>query len=164
MRATCPYSRSWRSRTMLVTGLDSVLWSNRCFDTKSFHIILRRHLVPKTLRCLSKSLLSLYVYCQTAVRTASNQWIIASPPAFSISAMTLQTPAVFSPFNLFTASLTSAREGGVSSTGRSAAAISTPANDSRLLGGSATYKCPSIRPNATEPHPHPTQLAHLLFG
>ncbi len=63
-RATCPYSWSWRSRTMLVTGLDSVSWSNCWFDTKSFQrypMILRRNLVSKTLRRLSKSLLSDHV-------------------------------------------------------------------------------------------------------
>ncbi len=63
-RATWPYSRSWRSRTMLVTGLEPVSWSSRWFDTKSFQrypMILRRHLVPKTSRRLSKSRFSVHV-------------------------------------------------------------------------------------------------------
>merc|ERR1712035_311358 len=84
--------------------------------------------------------------CQTADRTASNPWIMASPPAFSISALIPQTPAALPPFNLFTASLTSVREGGVSSTGGMAAIVSIPAKDSCLLGGSASYNCPKYSP------------------
>ena len=34
-RATCPYSRNWRSRTMQVTNLIRVFLSNRSLDTKS---------------------------------------------------------------------------------------------------------------------------------
>ena len=51
----CSYSLSWRWRTMLVIGLQSVSQNNRWFDTNSYQgypIILRRHLVPKTSICL----------------------------------------------------------------------------------------------------------------
>ncbi len=68
---TWPYRRGWRSRTILLTGLERASGSSRWSDTKSFQwypMILWRHLVPKSSRRLFKSLFSIY-------REAVAEWI-----------------------------------------------------------------------------------------
>lgn len=60
--------------------------------------------------------------------------------AFSIPTLRLQIPAAFSPVNFLTASLASAREGGLLLIGKSAAAICNASRGSCSFRGSAVYK------------------------